>query len=209
MILQPVLKAAEALLNRGIERSTTAESLCAGLQNRCLVLHIEPPGINVRVTALGGQLQIATSGDNADATITGTPLGMNRLLGPDPQAPIREGVVAIRGDGEVAEQFRELLRLARPDLEEELSRIIGDAAAHQFGNAVRNLTHWGDKAAHSFARSVSEYLREERRDLPTRTETNEFLAQVDALSNDLARAEARAARLRKRLRPRHPSGNRQ
>ena len=200
-MLQPVLEAAEALLNRGIERSATAESLCAALQDRCLALRIEPPGITVWVTALGGRVQINRDGDEADAIITGTPLGMNRLLGSDPQAPIREGVVALRGDGEVAEQFQELLRLARPDLEEELSGIIGDAAAHQFGNAVRNLAHWGDKAAHSFLRSLSEYLQEESRDLPTRTETDEFLAKVDALSDDLARAEARAARLRERLRP--------
>ena len=58
-----------------------------------------------------------------------------------------------------------------------------------------------EKAAHSFSRSLSEYLREESRDLPTRLETDVFLAKVDALSNDLARAEARVARLRARLYP--------
>ena len=46
--------------------------------------------------------------------------------------------MTINGDAEIAEGFQELLRAARPDLEEELSRQIGDVAAHQVGN----LTTW-------------------------------------------------------------------
>ena len=41
------------------------------------------------------------------------------------------------GDTDIAEQFRDLLRFATPDLEEELSRLVGDPLAHQAGNAAR------------------------------------------------------------------------
>jgi ubiquinone biosynthesis protein UbiJ len=45
---------------------------------------------------------------------------------------------------------------------------------------------------------VVEYLQEEGRDLPTRTEVDEFLADVDRLRDDAERLEARLARLESR-----------
>jgi ubiquinone biosynthesis protein UbiJ len=43
-----------------------------------------------------------------------------------------------------------------------------------------------------------EYLQEEGRDLPTPTEVEEFLADVDRLRDDAERLEARLARLESR-----------
>lgn len=201
MFIEPACRTTEALINRGIDRSVSAATLCEALQGRRLAVRVDPPGVEITLTAMGGRVHVAADREAADATITGTPLGLRRLLGPDPQAAIRDRVVEIRGDGEIAERFNALLRMARPDFEEELSHIVGDAAAHQLGNVARDFAGWAEKVAETFARSLSEYLREERRDLPTRTETEELLADVDALSNDVARAEARLTRLQQRLQP--------
>jgi ubiquinone biosynthesis protein UbiJ len=119
------------------------------------------------------------------------------MLGADPEATLGNGEIQISGDTEIAEQFGALLRMARPDLEEELSHLIGDAAAHQLANAARDFQHWMAGASESISRSMSEYVQEERRDVPTRTELGEFLDAVDTLANDLARIEARVARLRR------------
>jgi ubiquinone biosynthesis accessory factor UbiJ len=101
----------------------------------------------------------------------------------------------INGDAEIAEGFQELLRAARPELEEELSRHIGDVAAHQVGNVIRGVTGWGRNAAATFAANVGEYLQEEGRDLVTRTEMDEFLREVDEQRETADRLEARVARL--------------
>jgi len=45
--------------------------------------------------------------------------------------------------------------------------------------------------------NVGEYLQEEGRDLPNKTETEEFLRNVDTLRDDAARFEARLSRLEK------------
>ena len=103
--------------------------------------------------------------------------------------------VTINGDAEIAEGFQELLRAARPELEEELSRHIGDVAAHQVGNVLRGLTGWGRNAAATFAANVGEYLQEEGRDLVTRTEMDEFLREVDEQRETADRLEARVAQL--------------
>ena len=66
----------------------------------------------------------------ADATIIGAPLSLLALAGAMPQAVIRRGDVQISGDAELAQQFRELGAAARPDLEEQLARVIGRSGAH-------------------------------------------------------------------------------
>ena len=88
----------------------------------------------------------------------------------------------------------ELLDWARPDWEEELSRHVGDVAAHQLGNLVRGGLAWMQQAADTLTRDAGEYLKEESRDLPTRYEVDRFLDDVDRLAADLGRAEARVAR---------------
>ncbi|NJO12276.1 MAG: sterol-binding protein, partial [Gammaproteobacteria bacterium] len=150
--------------------------------------------VSARIEA--GQVQLSQgAGSSADATISGTPLMLLALLGRDPAQQMRSGSVRIGGDAQIAQGFQALLRAARPDLEEELSRLVGDVTAHQLGNLARSLASWGEKSAATVAQNVSEYLREESRDLITRTEADEFLAAVDAARDAADRLEARIARL--------------
>jgi ubiquinone biosynthesis protein UbiJ len=112
---------------------------------------------------------------------------------------MRSGTVRIEGDAEVAQAFRDLLKAAQPDVEEELSRLIGDVGAHQLGNLARGALQFGQRVADTFARNVSEYLQEESRDLMTRVEVDEFIEAVDQLRDGVDRAEARLAQMRKEL----------
>lgn len=193
----------ELLINRGIGLSSTAQAMAAALDGKALDVRLDGTPMALRLTAQDGQLRVTAPGESlAVATLSGTPLAMLRLLGGDPQALIREGEVRMTGDTDVANQFRDLLHMARPDLEDELSKLVGDPLAHQFGSMAREFTQWGLRAAESVSRSVGEYLTEERRSLPTRTETEEFYRDVDRVANDVERAEARLALLRERLKGR-------
>jgi ubiquinone biosynthesis protein UbiJ len=198
MLLETTLRTAEAVLNRGIGQSTTAAMICAKLEGRSLLVCLQRPSISFSIQAAAGRVRVlGGTTDSADASISGPAVSMRRMLGADPEATLGNGEIQISGDTEIAEQFGALLRMARPDLEEELSHLVGDAAAHQLANAARDFQHWIAGASQSISRSMSEYVQEERRDVPTRTELGEFLDAVDTLANDLARIEARVARLRR------------
>ncbi|MEO8445376.1 MAG: SCP2 sterol-binding domain-containing protein [Gammaproteobacteria bacterium] len=191
------LRPIERLINRGIRLSATAQAMAAALDGQSLDVHLEGTPVALRLTASGGQVGVtAPDSTPAAATLAGSPLAMVRLLGGDPQALIREGDVQLAGSTDVANQFRDLLHMARPDLEEELSRLVGDPVARQLGNLARGFAAFGARAAESVSRSVGEYVTEERRTLPTRAEAGEFYRDVDRLANDVERAEARLARLR-------------
>jgi len=189
------------LLNRNVAMSTQAQELVRRLEGRSLAVRIEGMPLAVTATIRAGQVALASASDpTADATVSGTPLTLLSLLGADARTRLRSSAVTINGNAEVAESFQELLRAARPDFEEELSRHIGDVAAHQVGNVVRGITGWGRHAAGTFAANVGEYLQEEGRDLVTRTEMDEFLAEVDQLRESTDRLEARITRLAGRTR---------
>ncbi len=190
----------ELLINRGIRLSSTAQAMAAALEDQSLDLHLDATPIALRLTARNGEIRVTAPGEGpAGASLAGTPLAMLRLLAGDPQALIRDGEVRLTGDTDVANQFRDLLHMARPDLEEELATLVGDPLARQVGEFARGLAGWGARTADSFARSVGEYLTEERRTLPTRPEVLEFFRAVDRVANDVERAEARLALLKARL----------
>ncbi|HEY6123874.1 MAG TPA: SCP2 sterol-binding domain-containing protein [Steroidobacteraceae bacterium] len=187
-------QAIENLLNRNLPRSPRALELCAALAGKRVrvearalswVLIIESLTTSVRLTK--GE----AGGPPADAEISGTLLNLAALAGSHPEEVIQRGDVEIRGDAEVAQQFRELAMLLKPDVEEELSKIIGDTPAHQALRLVRMVTGFGRRAAETGVRNVAEYLAHERRDLVPRAEAEDFYRGVERLREDLDRLEAR------------------
>jgi len=126
-----------------------------------------------------------------DATISGGPFSLLALSGPAPEAVLQRGDVRIDGDAELAQKFRELALLLRPDLEEELSLVVGDVPAHQLGRFARAAFGWTRKAASTTVRNAAEYLGHERRDLVPRSEAEQYLQGVDTLREDVDRLAAR------------------
>jgi ubiquinone biosynthesis accessory factor UbiJ len=192
-----LLQTLATLVNRNIAASSRARTLCERLEGRTLGVRIEG-FLPIDVFAHVEDRQLRLSRDaprDPDAAIAGTPLALAALIGPGAAERMRSGAVAITGDAEIAQTFHELLHAARPELEEELSRLVGDVTARQLGNFARAAAGWGEKSLSTLAQNVSEYLQEESRDLVTRTEAGEFLTAVDELREAVDRIEARIARI--------------
>jgi ubiquinone biosynthesis protein UbiJ len=100
--------------------------------------------------------------------------------------------VTIRGDAELAQRFRELAMLLKPDVEEELARLVGDTPAHQALRFARMAASLGRRAVNTGVRNVAEYLAHERGDLVPRAEAEDFFRAVERLREDLDRLDARA-----------------
>ncbi len=185
-------EAIENLLNRNLPRSPRAQDLCEQLRGRSVRIETRSPGWVVRIESLGTSLKLSKDGTGTDAEISGTLLSLAALSGPSPEEVIRRGDVTIRGDAEVSQKFRELALLLRPDVEEELSRLIGDTPAHQALRMVKLATGFGRRAIHTGVRNAAEYFAHERGDLVSRPEAEDFYRGVERLREDLDRLEARA-----------------
>ena len=187
----------ENLLNRGLPRSPRAQQLCAELAGRKVAVAIagspryvllESTGVSLKLSAVSAEALASVS---VEATITGGPFSLLALSGPAPEAVLQRGDVRIDGDAELAQKFRELALLLRPDLEEELSLVVGDVPAHQLGRIARAAFGWTRKAASTTVRNAAEYLGHEQRDLVPRSEAEQFLQGVDTLREDVDRLAAR------------------
>lgn len=182
----------EELLNRNIAGSSRARGLLAELAGRSLELRFSATPVRLRLSATADRIVIAAPDEAAaDAVIEGTPIAVLRIAIDEPARSIRAGGAQIHGDAEIAEGFRKLLAAARPDIEEELSRLIGDVAAHHLARVAREAARYGRHVAETLAQNAAEYLTEESRDLPPRVEVEEFLAGVDQLREAVDRLEAR------------------
>ncbi len=167
------------------------------------VIAIELQGFNLTfylLPAADGFTLLNRYAGEADTTLSGTPLGLAEMaLGPDAGRVLFSGEVTIRGDVELGQKFKRLLDDLDIDWEEQLSHLTGDIAAHKLGDLIRATGAWGQQAIGVLGRNTAEYLQQESRDLPTAEEVAAFNQEVDTLRDDVARLDARIARLQQQL----------
>ena len=191
----PLVQPLESLLNRNLSASTPARSLLATLQGRSFAIELATPAggrlLRLRLLAGADRLTLATGDGATDAAVSGTPFGLATLLAGRAGGRSTAAGVAIEGDAEVAHLFEQLLRHARPELEEELARLLGDGPGHYATRALQGAVGWGRRVARSLARNAAEYLTEEARDLVPRAELEVLLGDIDRIRDDVDRALAR------------------
>jgi len=201
-------RALSAAVRRARTESTRARELLAALagcrvtvvaQATPFAAVLESTGTELRFASLTGTAPVAGA-PSVDATISGTPLSLLALTAADPQAVIARGDVRIEGNSEIAQQFRELALLLRPDLENALSGVVGRSAAHLLMRGMRGVVDWGRATAWTSVQNLSEYLAHERGALVSRAEAEHFLRGVDELRDQLDRIAARTAQLEQKTR---------
>ena len=193
------LAAVESVLDRGIDQSLRASALCARLNGTSMEIRIEGFA-PIRIAVSSGRLSLARGGEGAaDAVIAGSVFALLDLFARREDGAVPRERAQIGGDAETAARYRDLLELARPDWEEELSRLIGDLPARRLSLAAQAALSWARGFARTAGANVAEYLQEESRALVSKPEVEEFLASVDELRETADRVEARLARLERRL----------
>jgi ubiquinone biosynthesis accessory factor UbiJ len=185
----------QALIDRHIAGSPRARELIAALDGKSLRIDAAFTPWQVMLRADGGRLAARRGDTPADAVIRGTPLALLALIRENPLDVIRRGDVKIAGDSHIAEGFQELLQLLRPDLEEELSRVVGDAPAYSAASFLRSAINYGRNSAQTARKNIGEYLAHEKRLLVPRAEAVEFMQGVDDLRERCDRLTARVVQL--------------
>ena len=194
--LDNLLRPVAHLLNRNIADSMQARELCAGLSGRVIEVRLRDTSLAASFIVSDDRVDIqASPGHDPDAFVQASVAGFVRLASGNGEDAIRDGAVQLSGDAETAQAFQALLMAARPELEEELSNIVGDTAAFRAGEFGRSIREWSQSARATMGANIREYLQEESDGLPTRIEVDRFKADVSTLRDDVDRLEARLKRL--------------
>jgi ubiquinone biosynthesis protein UbiJ len=113
--------------------------------------------------------------------------------------------VRVTGDTALASALTGVLSAMHWDVEEDLSRVIGDVAAHRVAQAGSSFLAWQGRTATNLAQSLAEYWTEERPVIAGSEAVREFVQAVDVLRDDTERLEKRVERLSSRAIPRSGS----
>ena len=103
------------------------------------------------------------------------------------------------GDAALLQTLDKLFREVRWDMEAELAPRVGDIAAHRIVNAGKSALHTLRQAGQALQTSSSEYVVEEIALLARKSDVARWSIAVDTLVDDVARLEARLARLEAKL----------
>jgi ubiquinone biosynthesis protein UbiJ len=139
-----------------------------------------------------GEVAAAGAGAEPAATARLGPGLLLRLAARDESA-WRE--IDISGDAEFAAAIHHVARNLRWDVEEDLSRVFGDVAAHRMAETGRTFQRWGGEAAENTARAFAEYWTEEQPLIAGARDLEEFSRAIDRLRDDTARLEKRIEQL--------------
>ena len=188
-LLQPIAR----VINRNIRESTRARELCDRLDGKLIAIRVRDTALAAWFEIGRDTLYLTTDHDgDPDVVITGSLVALALMAGED---SIRDGSLDLTGDAATAQAFQQLLTHARPDIEEELSAVIGDTAAHGLGEFARAVGKWASQTRSIMGDNIREYLQEESRDVPSRYEVERFTKRVNELRDDVDRLAARIRRL--------------
>jgi ubiquinone biosynthesis protein UbiJ len=183
--LQPFIN----MVNRQIAEKTPAFDLSKELEGKVISMKIRDTEHHLDFIMIENKLQAVNDSDDHDVQITGSLLTFTSLIKNSPEEAVRDGLLNFQGDIGIGQKFQELMRYAKPDFEEELSRVFGDMAAQNIGKVNSKVSHWVKDSKNILEQNISEYLQEEQKILPSQYEFNKFQVAVNKLRDDVDRIE--------------------
>jgi ubiquinone biosynthesis protein UbiJ len=179
-------------LNRLLESEAWARERLAPFAGEVIELRAPPlPALRLAIAADG---RLAPAAPEAAGALV-------IAAGPGALAAAVQGeeqllrVLEVTGNARLASEVMFLFRHLRWDAEEELSRWVGDIAAHRLAGVARRAAAWHADAARRVAGSLVEYAAEESGLLVRRGELAGLAAAQARLRDGLERLEKRIARL--------------
>jgi ubiquinone biosynthesis protein UbiJ len=141
-----------------------------------------------------GRVERAVAGAARDLDVRVSPFLLPRLAAGE-EAAYRE--IDMKGDMELAHEISFIARNVDWDFEEDLSKVVGDVAAHRIAGGARAARRWSRDAALRIAQGAAEYWTEESPLIASRVKVEDFVAGVSRLRDAVERLEKRIDRLDK------------
>ena len=181
-------------LNHWLEAEPQARERLAAFAGAVVEVRAPPlPGLTFTILP-GGRVE--AGGADAVLVVTVKPEFL-AALGKGDDHLMR--AIEVSGDPQLAAEVMWLVRHLRgalPDIaEEDLSRLVGDVAAHRLAQGARSFFAWQSDVVRRLAESFADYVAEENRMVVGRAEHDGFAAGVARLRDAIERLDKRIGRL--------------
>ncbi len=181
----------ERFVNHVLRSAPLAMERLAGHAGRTVVVHVGPVDTALTIQTTG-EVMRAVPGAARDLDVRISPFLLPRLAAGE-EAAYRD--IELEGDMELAQEISFIARNLDWDFEEDLSRAVGDVAAHRIAGGARAMRKWSRDAALRMAQGATEYWTEESQLIASRVKVEDFVAGVSQLRDAIERLEKRVERL--------------
>lgn len=173
------------VLNHVLFQNDWMSSRLKKFHNKTILIKISELSMYFKVNKLG-LLELISQVKDPDASIS-MPIKsfVNQIINNENKD------ITIKGDIDLAKEASEILKKVKWDIEEDLSKIIGDVAANRLGIIGGKFLNESKKVTLSIAETFKEYWEEEKPLIAKKTRVHQFLAEIDNISEDVERIEAK------------------
>lgn len=206
MTLTPTLLLAgiERSLNALLARDLAAPERLARLAGCRVLLRLERPSLALLLSFHSQGIDLLRQNEPdesvADTVIELDSETLGELFGGESLERLMfRGKLAVRGRVHLLEEMRELFFDLEIDWEAELARWLGDIPAHTLAEGIRRLARWGLRTQGEMRADIAEYVFEEARLLPGKSQFDVLRDHLTELGISADRLEARLHRLRRQL----------
>ena len=178
-------KIKKIILNHLLSQNDWMQSKLVNHKDKIVVIEISGFKLVLRVDE-NGLLQSINNSENFDCFIKLTANDfINQLINNN------NGNISIKGDLELANQVSQVLKKIEWDVEEDLSRYIGDIPAIQTTKILKQVITSSQKNIKNITGALLEYWQEENEILTKKRNVEIFYSEVDKIFEDTERLEAR------------------
>jgi len=182
-----------AAINRLTGPAPLSRERLGRFAGRTALFRVGPVAVSLTVQTTGEVLPAAEAAA-PDLEVRISPFLLPRLAAHD-EAAYRD--VETSGDVEFAGEVAYLAKHLRWDVEEDLSKVVGDAAANRAVATARAAAAWGKDASERLAAGAAEYFTEEDPLIASRVKVEDFIAGVSELRDAVERLDKRIEILEK------------
>lgn len=162
---------------------------------KVIATQIGPVATRMRITRDGEMELAGNTGNATTAPDVSLALPLSLLPGLATQDAAAFSQIIFTGDSELAATLSDIARNIEWDVEADVSRVVGDVAAHRIVDSARRADAWRKQAGQRLSENVAEYLTDERRAFITSRELEALARQNESLRDDIARLDARLAKI--------------
>jgi ubiquinone biosynthesis protein UbiJ len=209
MLLSGLLAGVELGLNRVLALDSTALPRLARLSGKVIAIDCSAPALQLFILPSAEGLRLAAQwAAPADCRLRAPAASLLQLaISAQKTAVLHSPNLDLDGDSAVLLELAGILQDLELDWEYQLSCWIGPVASQLLSAHLRSRAHWTQQSLASLRQHLADYLSEESRSLVGQREAQARFAELDALTLDLDRLDARLMRLDHLSAPLNPSDN--
>ncbi|WP_075185414.1 ubiquinone biosynthesis accessory factor UbiJ [Teredinibacter haidensis] len=185
----------ESVINAALKYDPGTRRNLTKINGKVLAVDCRQPELTFYFQAIDEQLQVLAHYEDEPTTkIEGKLFSLFHLM-QNPGHSLADSGVTVSGQVALLSDYQQILKNLEIDWEDALSSLMGDLPAHQIAQLARGAFNWFQPKGQRLPQFLAEFLTEELRAIPAKSEIEHFSRNVSLLRQQTDRLDARVQKL--------------